>query len=281
MNIVLSTSLFTAQRLPGLFPGLRQSGFDKLEVKDRKEFDMIPGLWNDILQASKEYDIEIPNWHLLMKSPFQNTTAGRKAVINRMKHSMDKGAQLGAKNHVLHWFQRFRDPACQILWSQIIDEWVEHASRSGIRLLLETIPDQPSNERYVPVSEIVEFVKQYPPEVLSCCLDVNHSNLREALPDVVFIIQERLVSLHISDNDGKKEKHWLPGQGIIDFPVLFQALWRIKFKGMAVLEPYKWCEDVHTLPRLQQLYQFGETLIKTGSPHPETPSVPYQKEKSC
>lgn len=279
MNFVLSTSFFEAQRLPDLFPVLRQCGFDKLEVKDTKEFDTIPGLWNDILRASKDCDIEIPNWHLVMESPFQDTTIGRKTVIERMKDSMDKGTQLGAKNHVLHWFQRFRDPDCQTLWRHIVDEWVEHASRSGICLLMETVPDQPTNERYVPASEIVAFVKQYPPEVLACCLDVNHSNLREALPEAVFILKERLVSLHISDNDGKEEKHWLPGQGIIDFPAIFHALRKIGFEGMIVLEADKWCEDVHTLSRLQQLYQFGRILLKTGAPHPETPPGAYQAKK--
>ncbi len=279
MKLVLSTSPFDAGKLPGLLPELLHSGFDALEVKDVPEFWMDPDLWNALVLSVQHARIDVPNWHLATNSPFQETEAARKGTVNRVKQSMKKGCQLHSKNHVLHWLQRFLDPACHVMWQHAVDEWVEHASRLGIRLLLETVPDKPANERYVPVSEIVEFVKQYPAELVALCLDVNHSNVLEPLPDLVELMQERLVSVHISDNDGKSEKHWLPGQGVIDFPDLFRALRNIDFAGMIVFEAYKWCDDVHTPPRLKQLYRFGETLVRTGKPHSETPSTPYQKGK--
>ena len=273
MNLVLSTCLFETNCLPDLFPLLREAGFSQLEVMDRRDFGTNATVLNDLIQKSRVCDIEIPNWHLLTESPFRETDDTRKAAINRVKQSMDKGSQFGAKNHVLHWHHRFEDRSFDDLWRDIVDEWANHAESLGIRLLMETVPDKPSNERYVSSSQIADFVRRYPPEVLSMCVDVNHSNLREKLTDVVHVVNDRLVSLHVSDNDGHSEKHWLPGQGVIDFPSLFNSLEAVNFDGMIVLEVSAWCEEPCILPELKRLYEFGKTLLETKSPHPKTPSL--------
>lgn len=273
MNLVLSTCPFETELLTDLLPLLQEAGFSQIEVIDNGKFDANIALLDNLLKGSRDHKIEIPNWHLIMESPFQGTCQDRKAAINRMKYSMDKGRRIGAKNCVLHWYHRFADRNYDALWREIVDEWTNYAGRLAIRLLMETVPDKPSNERYVSSSEIIDFVRNYPPEVLSVCVDVNHSNLQEKLTDVVHVVKDRLVSLHVSDNDGHSEKHWLPGQGVIDFPLLFESLASVKFDGMIVLEVDRWCEQPHVLSEIRRLYEFGMSLLETGKPHHRTPSL--------
>ena len=272
IDLVLSTSFFEPDRLVRAVPTIREGGFGRLEVVDRPLFEDRPGVITDLARASRDVGVEIPNWHLVMVSPFQQTPAESRLAIDRVKRSMDRGYCLGARNHVVHWYQRFRDPRRNDLWRAVVDEWVASAAAMKVRLLMETPPDKPGNERYVPSTEVGDFVRDYPAEVLSFCIDVNHSNLKENLADVVHVLKDRLVTLHVSDNDGKSEKHWLPGQGVIDFPSLFQALTAIDFCGMAVLEVDPWCAQAETLPELKKLHDFCRWLLKNKTPHPATPA---------
>lgn len=42
--------------------------------------------------------------------------------------------------------------------------------------------------------------------------------------------------LHISDNDGRKEKHWLPFKGLIDWPAFMTALKQVGCNGPLIYE---------------------------------------------
>jgi len=273
MLLVLSTGLFEGKPLAGLIPRIREAGFKRLEAVDDGQFDEGPEASADVARRAREYDVEIPNWHLIQESPFSESRQAGRAAIERMKNSMERGVRVGAKNHVVHWYHRFRDRGCDALWREIVDEWADHARRLGVRLLMETVPDKPSNERYVPAAEIMEFVESYPPEVLSICVDVNHSNLKEELSDVVRVVGKRLVSIHVSDNDGRSERHWLPGQGVIDFPALFESLESAAFDGLIVLEVGKWCRSPDSPLALNRLHAFGMSLLTEGKTHPETPPL--------
>jgi len=266
MLLTLSTGVFGTEPLLGLIPRIQEAGFRRLEVVDRGEYCGHEEVLDDLTRRARDCEIELPNWHLIQESPFRETKQVSRATVDAMKRSMDRGSRIGARNHVLHWYHRFLDTGYDALWREIVDEWVEHAARLGVRLLMETVPDKPSNERYVPSAEIIEFVSGYPADVLSVCVDVNHSNLQESLPDVVHTVRERLVSLHISDNDGHAEKHWLPGQGVIDYPSLFEGLESVGFGGFFVLEVGQWCKEPHRLSEIKRLHELGVSLLETKRP---------------
>ena len=266
MRLVLSTGVLDTERLLDVLPVVREAGFRELEVVDIGVLTDDLDLLGQLARRAQACGIEMPNWHLVQESPFQETAAASQAAVDRMKRSMDRGSTIGAKNHVLHWHHRFRDRGYDARWRDIVDQWADHAASLGIRLLMETVPDKPSNERYVCSSEISEFVRRYPPDVLSICIDVNHSNLQEELPDVVRVVGDRLVSLHVSDNDGHSEKHWLPGQGVIDYPSLIQSLGATRFDGLFVLEVNTWCADPHVPSEMKRLHDLGVSLMATGRP---------------
>lgn len=265
MKLVLSTGLLDSlevNTLPDMLPVVREAGFEVLEVTDRLDFDSHITVLDELRRKAKECGLEIPNWHLIQYPPLNLDGTINRTAVDCMKCSMEKGHRIGAKNHVLHWDHRFLDRSFDTPWREIIDEWTNHAKKLGIRLLMETVPDKPTNQRYVPASEIIDFVRTYPPEVLAVCVDANHSNLQEELPEVIEKVKDRLVSLHISDNDGHEEKHWLPGRGVIDFYALLTSLDAVKFNGTFVLEVNKWTQHVPGITELKQLYQLGTALLQ-------------------
>lgn len=61
-------------------------------------------------------------------------------------------------------------------------------------------------------------------------IDVNHSFLQPP-EDYILQIGSKVKNLHISDNDGLKEQHWLPKKGVINFQKVLCALEKVGYNG--------------------------------------------------
>ena len=78
------------------------------------------------------------------------------------------------------------------------------------------------------ISEAKDLLNAVPK--LNMTIDVNHSFLQKP-EDYILEIGSRVKNLHISDNDGLLEKHWLPGNGVINFNAVLSALEKIGYSG--------------------------------------------------
>ena len=63
------------------------------------------------------------------------------------------------------------------------------------------------------------------------CCDVNHF-LFEKSEDAVLALGKRIITTHISDHDYENERHWLPGDGKIDWMALIGAFEKIGYNGV-------------------------------------------------
>lgn len=112
-------------------------------------------------------------------------------------------------------------------------EMAEAASTMRLRLAVEILPRTCLGRT---TDEILALLYDLPTEVGGVCLDVNHANLREDLTCTVRTLGNRLLTLHISDNDGVDERHWLPGRGIIRWTEFIRALEAACYTGAFVYE---------------------------------------------
>jgi len=80
--------------------------------------------------------------------------------------------------------------------------------------------------------ELETILATLDPQYFGVCLDVNHlMDQYRTIPALVHRLGKKLLTLHLSDYDGVDEKHWLPGQGVIDWPAFMQALRDIDYQG--------------------------------------------------
>ena len=70
---------------------------------------------------------------------------------------------------------------------------------------------------------------------LRVCFDVNHL-LVDSHADFVHALGDKIVTVHISDYDGVNEQHWLPGEGVIDFPAVYSLLRGCGYEGVWIYE---------------------------------------------
>ncbi len=90
--------------------------------------------------------------------------------------------------------------------------------------------------------ELLDILAPLPSDRIGICLDVNHANLREDLLTATQRYGTRILTLHVSDNDGVDERHWLPSEGVIPWRDWLPALLATGFTGPLLYE---------TSPRVQ------------------------------
>ena len=81
--------------------------------------------------------------------------------------------------------------------------------------------------------EIMRLIGGFP-EVM-VCFDSNHL-LKEEHAHFFETVGNRIGTIHASDYDRKDERHWLPGEGIIDWPDFLRRLRASGYKGIFMHE---------------------------------------------
>ena len=92
---------------------------------------------------------------------------------------------------------------------------------------------------------------------LGFCYDSSHYNLSDKKDfHLLDKYGERLVTTHLSDNDGLKDRHWLPGHGIIDWDMVAKHF-PTGYQGCLTLEAYPKEEERREAPQvyLERAYQ--------------------------
>jgi sugar phosphate isomerase/epimerase len=110
----------------------------------------------------------------------------------------------------------------------------EAASRLGIAVCVETLMPSCIGRNS---SEILEILSAHPD--LRVCLDANHL-LGENHADLIRRLGNRIVTTHISDYDFIDERHWLPGEGRIDWPLIMKTLFEVGYEGPILYEANPW-----------------------------------------
>ncbi len=71
---------------------------------------------------------------------------------------------------------------------------------------------------------------------LGFCFDSGHYNVYTPQLDLLTMYGDRLMALHLHDNDGQADQHTLPGTGTIAWKSLMEKLDRLGYQGALSLE---------------------------------------------
>ena len=67
-------------------------------------------------------------------------------------------------------------------------------------------------------------------------LDTGHANMQGTTPEHLRHSGDRLLHLHLNDNDGTRDQHILPGAGTVDWPGFAAYLAQVAYTGPLMLE---------------------------------------------
>ncbi len=190
-------------------------------------------------RSAKNYGIELRSLHLPF-APFEILDiSSRDKAEYTVRYSSDiitKGADIGVKTFVIHPSaepvptegdvrkERF-ECAKESLFAL-----AEHAAKYDAFVAVEDLPRTCLGRNS---DEILELVSAH--DRLRVCFDTNHL-LAESIPDFVKKVGNKIITTHVSDYDFVNERHWLPGEGKIDWQALLSALREVGYDGPFLYE---------------------------------------------
>jgi len=141
----------------------------------------------------------------------------RQAGVALVQNRIEMTARLGGQTVVMHAHAGLLDPLRRSL-----DVLQPIARQHGIRIAIE------NEEEFVTPRQLLS---EYPPEYLGLCYDSGHGNIanRQGLANLE-TLTDRLIALHLHDNDGTGDQHKLMFTGTVDWPRLAKLIARSSYR---------------------------------------------------
>lgn len=208
----------------------RAAGLTVMEISDRMEgyacFD-----YERARALADQYGVKLHSMHL----PFMPFTeidisapALAEATTEYYRGLIEKGASIGIKIFVLHPsgepIKEERSIRIETA-KKSLARLAEIASANGAVIAVENLPRTCLGRNSAEISELLSAH-----EALRACFDTNHL-LAEPTADFMRNIKNKIITTHISDYDFVNERHWLPGEGKIDWQEVLSMLAEFGYEG--------------------------------------------------
>ena len=260
----LSTWLFLKEPLENVLIKFAEAGFhtaeiwaDQIHLDPRNNPDL-----KSIVQIVAENNLSIHSIH----APFHGLFVGSanetefRETERWILETIHYASQLKSEIVVVHPLTialNKVDQTSLAATKRLINRLADKAEESGVTLAIENLPFAPSI--YTSMESLVELFSD---QRIGFCLDIGHSHLNNLdILNEIEIAGSRLVSSHISNNDGKNDLHSLPGYGDIDIVKVLDTL-RIKTNIVPVFEVSGEINgQINSTQILDDLRVFCDTLI--------------------
>lgn len=83
--------------------------------------------------------------------------------------------------------------------------------------------------------DLVSVIEEVDSGNIGICFDVNHL-FAEPHADFIRKAGKYIITMHISDNDGIQERHFQPGDGVLDWHLIFTEMDKIGYDGTMICE---------------------------------------------
>ena len=214
-----------------LFKDYRAAGIHVAEISvAREEYPTLD--FEAIAQYAKEGGVELWSFHL----PFAAYTnvaspdeSVRQEAVRILSDYIAKAAAIGIKIYVIHPSvganpdeERALRIACA---KKSLAQLAQVADDHGGVLAVEDLPRTCLGRNSY---ELLELISADPR--LRVCFDTNHL-LMEDPAEFVRKVGDKIVTIHVSDYDYLNERHWLPGEGDLQWDRILEALQEVGYSG--------------------------------------------------
>lgn len=215
-----------------LMAGHKAAGIDTIEVSVGN-MELAAALdFTKTRELADEYGIELWSLHLPFL-PFHVIDPSNPAIadytVEYFCSLIDKAVEIGIKVFVVHPsgepIAESDRPMRMECAKKSLAALAEYAAAKGAVIAVEDLPRTCLGRDS---SDILELISAHPD--LRVCFDTNHL-LGEKISDFIAKVDGKIITTHVSDYDEKNERHWLSGEGVIDWKALKDALIAIGYDG--------------------------------------------------
>lgn len=254
----LVTSTYEIAKMVGEKEALRiaaAAGFDGVDFAlDTMNKDDSP--WNapdaearaqEMREYAESLGICIAQTHAPFSFPWADEEAYQNIALPRMAHAIELSGIMGAELcvvHPLHYlnYKTYKDLICRRT-IEMYRYLLPYAKKANVKIALENVFQSDSNgklvtDMYEDYNEVLAAFAELNDPQFCFCLDTAHSLLTgHPSGEIIRALGTRyLHTLHLSDNDGIRDRHNLPYHGIQDWDDVTTALHDIGYDGLVDLE---------------------------------------------
>ncbi len=235
-----------------LFASCRKSGIKNVEIRATYEqYCSMDYTW--LKNTANTYGVNLWSYHLPFK-PYDkldissSDKAMRKTGVEENGELIKRAADIGINKYITHSGSLVNRESKKAIDEKIkcacesYSSLAEIASQCGGTLVLENLTPISVGKDIAEMDTLLSADKR-----LKLCFDTNHL-LGDCQAEFIRHFADRLITLHISDCDFENERHWLPGEGKINWKEVYKALCEVNYKG-------PWLYEV--------LFKSEPTLIRT------------------
>ncbi len=217
-----------------LFQAYAENNVLDMEISERvyDGFD-----YQNAYQLAKTYGIRLWSLHL----PFVKACdiascdkAFRQKTLKTFSEIIRKGADIGVTKFVVHPCLEpvsSEERQDKLLYSrQSLSYLADICAQNGAEICVEDLPRSCLGNSIAEMQFLTAEDSR-----IKICFDTNHITI-EKPEDAILALGDKIVTLHVSDFDFIDEKHWLPGEGSINWEKVINALNAINYNGVFMYE---------------------------------------------
>lgn len=245
MDPGVSSMIFEYDDLINYLPVMEKEGIFYVEIRgypprvDYRNKNYLKRLKDALVKNN----IKVHSYHLPFhpEDGFDISLTDRAKVnyaIDEIKLSLDAMLYLGGKIAVLHpgdmigsleakeeHYNRSRESIGRVL---------EFCEKNNVKLAIENMLPGKVGER---VSDVQNLISGFNSKYIGICFDTSHANITSRdVSGELKRCSDKLFTIHVSDNNGKKDQHRLPFNGNINWRSFLKELNNLNYKDVFMLE---------------------------------------------
>ena len=220
------------------FRKLEKSRIDAIEVSMASDkYSAID--YKELAELSARYNVELWSYHLPF-APFEEIDISslnkelRDNAVKLYTDMIERASVIGIDKFIIH---PSAEPIGQeeredrIKYSmQTLDKLTEFAHSHGAVIAVEDLPRTCLGNTADEIGRLITANDK-----LRVCLDTNHLLIDTNL-NFIEKLSDKIITVDISDNDFIYEKHWLPGEGLVDWMLMYETIREIGYDGVWMYE---------------------------------------------
>jgi len=180
----------------------------------------------------------------------------RRVMLKRLEKSLGYAHELKCKQWVFHsgWKSAVSEFYPNLDWQinlRSVKALIAVAKKFSVDIAMENTPE-PFSFLVKRMKDVALFYSELGGDAdLGIAFDIGHANTTKEIFGFIDKFADKIVHIHVSDNEGKYDSHRGIGYGKIDWKAVAKALKRTNYKGMIMCESVDHVhESIETMRRL-------------------------------